>query len=841
MKNINKDARFRRSATTGLAFGTTTAVFAASAVLCAAPANAFSPEDPSQAQAHIIDLDLSTFDIAGSGFTQQSFPTDANLGADTSQLDVGLLADETIDLGDGIQLPLLKNAEGDGLIDLGSLGALNSYSLADTETHSRASSGAVTDGGAVAVSPNTGVGADPAYIDLGALFDQANIDILTDQILDEARIELGALASEAESNEDVVDVKDYVIAGAELELSSPLVGTLGTTLGETFQTAVDPVSGLVEPGGALDSLLQSVRAAAEVIPLVDVNAATVTIDGLDTVGDTIVDELISTPIANDSGSISIDLGTGDIHVDLAKLIEENGSDLNSFDPNTPLIGETVLNAIANGITESLSGISTKATTIVESALNDLNVKLDLNVTAGTFPLTATGGVLIEGSLAQFAGTESPAPTAKTQLDLLGIIPVGSLLNPITAAVASGITTTTGPLVQGVLDNVGNGLGGIVDPVVAVVADGLEPVLRRVLDEVVTITINEQPTEAPMLGEGDLGPDSFTIRAMSVTVLPDVVEGGLANLSLASSTVQSAAAEETAAPVDILTPTDGQEVPTGDVVVTGTGEPNTELQVAIDGGTPEPATVDSEGNWTYTFTDVAPGEHTVTATDDVTNDSVTFTAVEANTDVNTADNTEVNTADNTEVNAADNTADNTEVNTADNTEVNAADNTEVNTADNTEVNAADNTEVNTADNSAENTEVNSAENTAENTEVNSAENTADNSAENTEVNSAENTAENTADNSAENTEVNSAENTADNSAENTADNSAENTEVNSAENTAENTEVNTAENTAENTADNSAENTEVNTAENTAENTEVNSAENTADNSAENTEVNSAEN
>ncbi|MGP9786725.1 choice-of-anchor G family protein, partial [Glutamicibacter sp. 287] len=641
MKDTNKMPRFRRRATTGLAFGTTTAVFAASAVFCAAPASAFSADDPSQAQAHIIDLDLSTLDLVGSGFTQQSFPDDGAPGADKGQLDVGLLSDETIDLGSGIQLPLLKNAAGEGLIDLGELGALNSYSLADTETHARASSGAVTDGGAIATSPNSGVGDDPAYIDLASLFDQAGIEGLTDQILDEARIELGALASEVDSTNDVVTNDNYVIAGAELELSSPLVATLGTNLGEVFQTAVNPVSGLISTGGALDSLLNDVEIAAEAIPLVNVNSAQVTIDGLDTVGQTVVDQLIATPIANDSGSISVDIGTGEVHVDLAKLIEENGQDLNNFDPNTPLIGEDVLNAIANGITESLSGITTKATSIVESVLNDLNVKVELNITAGVFPLTATGGVLIEGTLAQFAGTQTPAPEAETQLDLLGIIDVGDLLNPITAAVADGITTTTGPLVQGVLDNVGNGLGEVVDPAVGLVAGQLEPILRQVLDRVVTITVNEQPTEAPLLTDGDLGPDSFTVRALAVTVLPGAAQGGLANLSLASSSVQSAAEAVEIAPVVIQTPVDGEEVPVGPVNVTGTGEPGTGVTVSIPGQADQVTTVDAEdGTWTVTFPDLPIDDYTATATDENgSNDAVNFSVVGANTDVNTADNTE----------------------------------------------------------------------------------------------------------------------------------------------------------------------------------------------------------
>ncbi|WP_446430142.1 choice-of-anchor G family protein, partial [Leucobacter sp. 1207-22] len=508
------------------------------------------PTAPSAAQGQLINIDALTADLASLAFTQTSYPAD--VGPDTGQLDLGLLQNETISLGNGIQLPLLKNpSTGKGLITLGQLGAASSYSESTSNTSSKASSGVLGEGGAIAVSPNTGTGTDPAYIDLTELFDQLSVSGLTDTLLDQARLEVGGIATAAESTNDVV-TSEYVLAGATLKLRSPAIGELATGLGSVVQTAVQPVSDLVAPGGALAGLLNTVKGTVNSLSLgglgVKVNSAEVSIAGVDDVGDTVVNQLISTPIANNSGSVSIDLGTGEITLDIAKLIQEaDGSDINNLPANYNVVSADFVQAIVQGITDSLAGITTKVTTILESVLDNLAVKLHLDVSALCVPLTgictAHGAVNIDGSLAQFAGTDSAAPGVTTTLSLVGI-DLGLLLNPVIAVVVDTIASVTGPAVLGVLDTVSAGLGNVVNPLVEAVTAPLEPVLRGVLDQLVTLRINEQPTELSPAQEGDLGAGSFTVRAISLGLLPDALGGdGVAKVSLASSTVRSAASDD----------------------------------------------------------------------------------------------------------------------------------------------------------------------------------------------------------------------------------------------------------------------------------------------------------
>lgn len=258
MHKLSPPANRRRKGSRSIAIGTAAAVVIAPALFMSQAAFAADadPTAKSAAQGQLINVDLLNLDLASVGFTQTSFPS--NTGPDVGQLDLGLLGNETIDLGNGLQLPLLKNAQGQGLLHLGELGAASSYSESLSDASSKASSGVLGSGGAIAVSPNTGVGVDPAYVDLTDLLGQLNVSGLTDLVLDQARVELGGIATSAESSSDVVTSK-YVLAGANLKVRSPLVGSIATDLGAVVQTAVKPVNDLVETNGALGKLLNTLK------------------------------------------------------------------------------------------------------------------------------------------------------------------------------------------------------------------------------------------------------------------------------------------------------------------------------------------------------------------------------------------------------------------------------------------------------------------------------------------------------------------------------------------------------------------------------------------------------
>lgn len=587
------------------------------------------PAAASAAQGQILFADLAGFPLAASGFTRTSFPDAA--GPDQGQLDVGLLGNETIDLGDGIQLPLLKDGDGNGLIDLGMLGLLHSYSASDSAVHSTAAVGFVDSGGEISLSPNPGEEIDPAYVDLTDLFAQAGIDGLTDEILDQARLELGAIGARAESTNDIVD-SEYRIADLNLRLRSPLVGDLTNAVDSIVNEAIGPVSDLVAEGGALNGLLDSLAGALSGIDVgiakVEVTGSTVAINGVDALVETITDALLANPIGNNTGSVTLDLNTGMINLDVAKLLAETpgGGDINDLDPNTEVFSTAFVSAVAVGVSDSIAGITDVIADTLLQGLEDLEVVLDVGVDLKTLVGTlASGHVFVKGSLADFTGTSGTLPKTTTDLSLAGLN-LGLILNPATNLVVGAVTGTLGPVVGDALDLVTDNLTPTVTELVEGLLSPLDPVLEGIFTNLLSLRINEQPTE-PHLDQdgGDLGSGSFTVRALSLTLLPVFDTGGqhpvsgLAKIALASATVRSAA-DAPAVDVTIDNPTAGQEyqIEPGqsgiDVTVDGTGEPGADITVTVGDDT-FTTTVDDDGTWSVVVPDLGPGDHTVTAAQD----------------------------------------------------------------------------------------------------------------------------------------------------------------------------------------------------------------------------------
>ncbi len=628
MELQERTLRRRRAVGGGIAGVTVGAVILASALVptAANALDAANPNDPSVAQGQIIQLPaalLGGLDIAALGHTLTSNP--AAPGSELGGLDVGLLEALSIDVGT-LNVPLLTDGTPGtpGLLRLGDLGAAQSFSSSPTQTQSIASSGTITSGGAIDTGAIDG-SVNPGTLELTDLFDQLAVAGLTDAVLDQASVGIGALASRAESNAGTV-TSQYRIADLNLDLHSNLVAGLSGTLASAIQGTVTPVSDLAGPGGALTALTTTIVNTINAIPDVPLVAAftatggTVAIAGLDTVGQTVTTQVLQTPVENTTGSVLVDLNTGTVSVDLAKILVETGAgaDLNSLPANTPVLSATTISAIQQGITSALTGthpnsLNGKVSTILKSTLDALQVTLTVGVDL-TVPLTGTplvsGDVTVKGSLAQFAGTATPVPVVATDISLAGLN-IGVLLNPVVAAVTNAVATTTGPLVNTALNSViplvQPALAAITGPVLST----LDPVLQGVLSQVATITINEQPAT------GDIPGGSFTVRALGVNLLPAV--GGGVSLDLGSSTVKAAAAAvpaiDAAATVQAGT----------DLPVTGSGWPaNTQvtIQVTTAGGgivnDPLPVTTDANGAFTFAYgipVATPPGTgYIVTATD-----------------------------------------------------------------------------------------------------------------------------------------------------------------------------------------------------------------------------------
>ncbi|PQZ71467.1 MULTISPECIES: choice-of-anchor G family protein [unclassified Microbacterium] len=625
MELQERSLRRRRAVGGGIAGVTVGAVILASALVptAANALDAANPNDPSVAQGQIIELPaalLGGLDIAALGHTLTSNP--AAPGSELGGLDVGLLEALNIDVGT-LNIALLTDGTTPGLLQLGDLGAAQSFSSSPTQTQSIASSGTITSGGAIDTGAIDG-SVDPGTLELTDLFDQLNVAGLTDAVLDQASVGIGALASRAESNAGTV-TSEYRIADLNLDLHSNLVAGLSGTLAAAIQGTVTPVSNLAGPGGALTALVTTLVNTINAIPDVPLLAAftatggTVGIAGLDTVGQTVTTQVLQTPLENTTGSVLVDLSTGTVSVDLAKILVETGAgaNLNTLPANTPVLSATTISAIQQGITSALTGthpnsLNGKVSTILKSTLDALQVTLTVGVDL-TVPLTGTplvsGDVTVKGSLAQFAGTATPVPVVTTDITLAGLN-IGLLLNPVVAAVTNAVATTTGPLVNTAL----NSVIPLVQPALAAltgpVLTTLDPVLQGVLAGVATITINEQPAT------GDIPGGSFTVRALGVNLLP-AVGGGVA-LDLGSSTVKAAAAAVAA--IDAAaTVQAGTSLP-----VTGSGWPATTdvtVQLTAPGGAavgdPVTATTDASGGLTLSYpvpASAVPGTgYTATAT------------------------------------------------------------------------------------------------------------------------------------------------------------------------------------------------------------------------------------
>ncbi|MGP5717781.1 choice-of-anchor G family protein, partial [Brachybacterium tyrofermentans] len=613
--------------------------------------------DLSEAQGRVINADVLPLDLANAGTSQSGFPSDA--GPNSDPLDVGLLNENlNLDLGT-ISLPLIGTGDAGGLLDLGEAGAVSSYASSPDGQSSVASAGAVGDDGALDLDGIQNGTYGSASVDLTDLLGQAGVDGLTDQIVDELSLQLGALGSTATATGDQA-TSEYVIADGQLVISSPLVGTLSGELDTALTDVGTGLNDVVGTDGTLGSIANLVDLDVNVgLARVQAGGGTIGLTGLDAALDEASTSLLAEPLVDENELVSIDLANGTISVDLQKLGGADG--LNGLPANTELLDSDTIGLITGAVTEALGTVSTRAgDVLVDDVLNTVGLTIelpaDVSLLGGS---AATVDIVVETTIGQLAGTAEGEPTIDIDGSLLGIIPIGTLLSGLTAPINELLITPLQGVVGGVVDTATTGLTDALDEVIQPVLDTLSPVLSGVLTNVVSVTINEQPEP------GYLGEDSFTVNALSLELLPNA---DAVNVDLASSTVRAAVAEDPALSADPGSVQDGE-----DTTVTGENYPPTTdvvVQLVDPEGNPvgDPVTVTTDEVGGFTTPLTVPegsdaGDYTVDGTA-TTGETATTDLIVTNappTDDNTADNTEINTEVNTEINTEVNTDVNTEVN------------------------------------------------------------------------------------------------------------------------------------------------------------------------------------
>ncbi|WP_231442429.1 choice-of-anchor G family protein [Brevibacterium zhoupengii] len=523
-------------------------------VMVTSPSAAAIEQDPNEeaeALGQLVQSELLDDQLVDAAGAYSSFPS--NPEEAKTPLNAEALSALDLDLGNGVSLPVISEPGGEGLLKLGEAGALNAYGNAPSADSAKASAGAVGKDGALNVDDINNGDYGNAEVDLTQVLGQAGLDGVTDNIVDELSLSLGAVASTAEANGSEDPSSEYVVADGVMTVSSPAVGGLSDELNKVVDGAGGTLEDVIAEEGLADQLAKAgidINTGVANLKLGG-EGTTVSVETQDALN-SVVENLVNEKLADKAGIVSIDLKNGDIKIDLAKVVNgENGEDLNGLDPNTQVLTSETIGKITDAVAEALGTLSGKFNETLKDGLNDAHAKISLPAEGSVAGIPADGKIDIDATLGQLAGTGEGDPKITTDLNVAGI-ELGDLINSITGPLLEGLLGVTEPIIGGILnstaDQVTGGVTDIVDPILS----GLDPVFEG-LNKIVDLTINEQPTkrdpaeDSNVKGTEDAG---FTVNAVSLELLPNVAApnqaqaaDAVADINLASSSVRATAADE----------------------------------------------------------------------------------------------------------------------------------------------------------------------------------------------------------------------------------------------------------------------------------------------------------
>ena len=470
-----------------------------------------------------------------------------NTGQSTTQvsrdpLGVSALGTTVINEPNGIQLNLGK---------IVNLGAVNQYAQAANTGKSMAASGAVNNDGGVGagtVDPST---TGSTVVDLDSLLGNQFGSVISD-----LKLQAGAVAATASASNKTATGK-YNLAGLTLDLTSPALGNLDNKVSDALDPINTQVNKLSGDNGDLEKAVSGV--VTKLNPLLNLAGVNANVDAsVDTNLKSALKPILTGDYTSSSGAVTLDLGTGTVHVDLAKLL---GGNINNEPVGTQVLSDTVVNKITNGLATNLSDIGDQVVDKVNNALNNASVNVDATVNTSTAqaPLlgktcsdeTDTSGGLLGGLLGgvtklvckttstalpnlntalavHIHGTvqqilDGKAPQATASLTLLGkpiSLNVNSILGPVQDVLKDDLESSTP------VSNLTNDITSkVVDPTTTDLL-GSGNTVGTALSKVLSVTLNNQSTSG----------GTFTETALKVGVLPTATNGGLATVNLASASV-----------------------------------------------------------------------------------------------------------------------------------------------------------------------------------------------------------------------------------------------------------------------------------------------------------------
>jgi hypothetical protein len=291
----------------------------------------------------------------------------------------------------------------------------------------------------------------------------------------------------------------------------------------------EPLDALAGGQGVLDTLLSGLD--VNLLNLLQVTTAggTLAVNGVDGLVEGIADDILTGTISDDSGLVTINLETGEIIVDLEKIID--GGSLNGLDPNTPLLDGETLSQVTESITGLLGSVVGDTVTAVREAVSNVSIDIDVPLEINLGDVTVED-LLYDLSLeelldlgGQLGVDLGPINVVLTTLGALvdQLLPIGDLLeaannNILLGALLSPLTALVNNVFAALPDNIATAEASISIDLGAVLngEDGVDIEVGEVslLDGVTDELLNT-------LGLGNLG---TALNGVIVTPLEGIVNG-----------------------------------------------------------------------------------------------------------------------------------------------------------------------------------------------------------------------------------------------------------------------------------------------------------------------------
>jgi hypothetical protein len=477
--------------------------------------------------------------------------------------------------GNPLQIGLLDDALGLDLTGLsvglpaGSTGAVNQVARVAATGESTAAAGLVSDSGGVLVTQDSATAElpGPAALDLSSLLPPvsgvAGTGLEVGAVGSSAQLEgcrlleedawgatADAVVARTGTTVAAVDAegrtvtRDYGIASLDLRVDSPLAGSLVTAVQRTVTDLDATVAALAGPDGALSKALRQniVDSLTGGLRLGTVTAD-VSLGGVDLGG--AVRPLLSEELSD--GTVTVDLASGSIRVDLAHLLGDDVDGLNDLPPNTEIVLDAeLLDGIAVRVGALLDTWTARVTSALTTAVGllRLTVALDADLRLLTVPLVQLN-IRVDTGLAALSAGRAPVTVGTTLLGLdLGLATglVDALVAGLTAGLPAVLTSTLAPLLTTIVGSLGTTLAAIVAPVLTAVGSVI-----GALPSLLSLRVNVQAESGGGRAGTTVDTGSWSVTALHVGLGESLLPGGLGHLDLAKSVVGPNSVDLTATP------------------------------------------------------------------------------------------------------------------------------------------------------------------------------------------------------------------------------------------------------------------------------------------------------